>query len=107
MECIRYDKDKKVFAPEERGEHPLDASRKSSSRGIDTASRQLCLDTLMSAPSTEPKSMIKKLVKAGISLSNIPSTIQISNMKSNLQHDTSDESPHRLQTFPQPVDRIF
>jgi hypothetical protein len=58
----------------------------------------------MSAPSTEPKSMIKKLVKAGISLSNIPSTIQISNMKSNLQHDTSDESPHRLQTFPQLIE---
>ena len=48
--------------------------------------------------------MIKKLVKAGISLSNIPSTIQISNMKSNLQHDTSDESPHRLQTFPQLIE---
>jgi hypothetical protein len=41
------------------------------------------------------------LKKAGIESRHIPSATQISNLKSSLQHDTSAESAHRLQTFPQ------
>lgn len=61
---------------------------------------------LLAKPSTDPKSIMKSLKKADISIGDghIPSAIQISNLKSSLQHDTSENSPHRIQTYPQMVD---
>ena len=59
---------------------------------------------LTAIPSADPKSIMKSLKKADISNGNIPSAIQISNLKSSLQQDTSEHSPHRIQTYPQMVE---
>jgi len=58
---------------------------------------------LTAKPSADPKSIMKSLKKADIPNGNIPSAIQISNLKSSLQQDTSEDSPHRIQTYPQMV----
>jgi hypothetical protein len=96
-----FDKAKSEFVAEERGEHPVDAVRNTSSRGIDTASRQMCLDILKKKPNTEPKTVIEELKSAGIASDHLPSSIQLNNLKSVLKQDRSSESPHRIETIPQ------
>ena len=68
---------------------------------MNTQSTQHVTDILSKASNTAPKKIVEALIRKGVPLSQIPSTTQISNMKSALKLNRGDDSPHRLETLHQ------
>ena len=89
----------KLYDLFERGQHTAETEHfLAQTIGIDTQCKEETLKMLQEK-NMAPKKVIEALVKIGIKEANLPSTAQISNLKSSLRNDHSADSKHRLSTL--------